>query len=136
MTPSKNIVEFLKNFSFKFILKHPVFQSNILLFISILKLTVTEQDIDGAILMKIDEFHKNSFFWNYLMNFSKTLQVWFIFKICTDGKRTYKRVVMKSLLMKCIHTYEFCWFPNIKKNLWINKNKFGTNCYIPKWPST
>ena len=75
MTPSKNIVEFLKNFSFKSILKHPVFQSNILLFISILKLTVTEQDIDGAILMKIDEFHKNSFFWNYLMNFSKTLQV-------------------------------------------------------------
>jgi cytoplasmic FMR1 interacting protein len=32
------------------------------------------KDIDGAVLMKIDEFHKNSFFWNYLMNFSKTLQ--------------------------------------------------------------
>jgi len=32
------------------------------------------KDIDGAILMKIDDFHKHSFFWNYLLNFSKTLQ--------------------------------------------------------------
>jgi len=32
------------------------------------------KDIDGAMLMKIDEFHKNSFFWNYLLNFSKSLQ--------------------------------------------------------------
>ena len=32
------------------------------------------KDIDGGMLMKIDEFHKNSFFWNYLLNFSKTLQ--------------------------------------------------------------
>lgn len=28
------------------------------------------KDMDGNILMKIDEFHKNSFFWNYLLNFS------------------------------------------------------------------
>ena len=32
------------------------------------------QDIDSSMLMKIDEFHKTSFFWNYLLNFSKTLQ--------------------------------------------------------------
>jgi len=32
------------------------------------------KDIDGAMLVKIDEFHKNSFFWNYLLNFSKSLQ--------------------------------------------------------------
>ena len=32
------------------------------------------KDIDGAMLMKIDEFHKNSFFWNYLLNFSNSLQ--------------------------------------------------------------
>lgn len=32
------------------------------------------KDIDGNILMKIDEFHKNSFNWNYLLNFSKSLQ--------------------------------------------------------------
>ena len=28
------------------------------------------KDIDGNILMKIDEFHKTSFYWNYLLNFS------------------------------------------------------------------
>ena len=28
------------------------------------------KDIDGSMLIKIDEFHKNSFFWNYLLNFS------------------------------------------------------------------
>ena len=28
------------------------------------------KDIDGNILMRIDEFHKKSFFWNYLLNFS------------------------------------------------------------------
>ena len=32
------------------------------------------KDIDGNMVMKIDEFHKNSFFWNYLLNFSKSLQ--------------------------------------------------------------
>merc|ERR1711973_653661 len=32
------------------------------------------KDIDGAMLVKIDEFHKNSFYWNYLLNFSKSLQ--------------------------------------------------------------
>jgi len=33
-----------------------------------------KKDIDGSMLVKIDEFHKNSFFWNYLLNFSKGLQ--------------------------------------------------------------
>ncbi len=28
------------------------------------------KDIDGNVLMKIDEFHKTSFNWNYLLNFS------------------------------------------------------------------
>ena len=28
------------------------------------------KDIDGQALMKIDEFHKTSFNWNYLLNFS------------------------------------------------------------------
>lgn len=32
------------------------------------------KDIDGNMVMKIDEFHKNSFYWNYLLNFSKSLQ--------------------------------------------------------------
>lgn len=28
------------------------------------------KDIDGQYLMQIDQFHKTSFFWNYLLNFS------------------------------------------------------------------
>lgn len=28
------------------------------------------KDIDGQYLMAIDQFHKNSFYWNYLLNFS------------------------------------------------------------------
>ena len=36
------------------------------------------KDIDGNILMKIDEFHKTSFYWNYLLTFSSefTLKSW------------------------------------------------------------
>lgn len=29
------------------------------------------KDIEGTTLMAIDQFHKNSFFWNYLLNFSR-----------------------------------------------------------------
>ena len=29
------------------------------------------KDIDGNVLMRIDEFHKTSFYWNYLLNFSR-----------------------------------------------------------------
>lgn len=32
------------------------------------------KDIDGQVLMKIDEFHKASFNWNYLLNFSSKPQ--------------------------------------------------------------
>lgn len=28
------------------------------------------KDIDGQYLIAIDQFHKNSFYWNYLLNFS------------------------------------------------------------------
>ena len=42
------------------------------------------KDIDGNILMKIDEFHKTSFNWNYLLNFSSESDIFlfneFIFK--------------------------------------------------------
>ena len=31
------------------------------------------KDIDGNVLMKIDEFHKTSFNWNYLLNFGSKL---------------------------------------------------------------
>jgi len=32
------------------------------------------KDMDGQHLLLIDEFHKTSFFWNFLLNFSETLQ--------------------------------------------------------------
>ncbi|GFR33631.1 cytoplasmic FMR1-interacting protein [Trichonephila clavata] len=32
------------------------------------------KDIDGPYLIAIDAFHKSSFYWNYLLNFSQTLQ--------------------------------------------------------------
>ena len=37
------------------------------------------KDIDGNVLMKIDEFHKTSFNWNYLLNFSSKLNSGFYF---------------------------------------------------------
>ena len=32
------------------------------------------KDIDGTYLIAIDHFHKNSFYWNYLLNFSGKLR--------------------------------------------------------------
>jgi cytoplasmic FMR1 interacting protein len=37
------------------------------------------KDIDGSNLMAIDQFHKNSFFWNYLLNFNGILYSTFDF---------------------------------------------------------
>ena len=31
------------------------------------------KDVDSGMVIKIEEFHKQSFFWNYLLNFSKSL---------------------------------------------------------------
>ena len=54
------------------------------------------KDIDGNYLLAIDQFHKNSFFWNYLLNFSQTLreccdlsQLWYreFYLEMTMGKR-------------------------------------------------
>lgn len=36
------------------------------------------KDIDGQYLMQIDQFHKTSFYWNYLLNFSGTLSKHFL----------------------------------------------------------
>ena len=33
------------------------------------------KDLDAASLQDIEKFHKHSFYWNYLLNFSQTLQV-------------------------------------------------------------
>lgn len=54
------------------------------------------KDIDGPYLLAIDQFHKNSFYWNYLINFSQTLreccdlsQLWYreFYLEMTMGKR-------------------------------------------------
>jgi cytoplasmic FMR1 interacting protein len=36
------------------------------------------KDIDGQYLLAIDQFHKNSFYWSYLLNFSRK---WFLTNI-------------------------------------------------------
>lgn len=54
------------------------------------------KDIEGQYLVAIDQFHKNSFYWNYLLNFSQTLgeccdmsQLWYreFYLEMTMGKR-------------------------------------------------
>ncbi|KAH9394332.1 Cytoplasmic FMR1-interacting protein 1 [Tyrophagus putrescentiae] len=54
------------------------------------------KDIDGQYLIAIDQFHKHSFFWSYLLNFSQTLreccdlsQLWYreFYLEMTMGKR-------------------------------------------------
>ncbi|XP_074599073.1 cytoplasmic FMR1-interacting protein Sra-1 [Brevipalpus obovatus] len=54
------------------------------------------KDIEGNTLLAIDQFHKNSFYWNYLLNFSQTLrdccdlsQLWYreFYLEMTMGKR-------------------------------------------------
>ncbi|KAI1287333.1 Cytoplasmic FMR1-interacting protein [Halotydeus destructor] len=54
------------------------------------------KDIDGPYLLAIDQFHKNSYYWNYMLNFSETLreccdmsQLWYreFYLEMTMGKR-------------------------------------------------
>merc|ERR1712106_1003892 len=55
------------------------------------------KDIDGAMLVKIDEFHKNSFFWNYLLNFSKSLQ-----DCCDLSQLWYRELYLEKTMGKRI----------------------------------
>ncbi|KAK4014619.1 cytoplasmic FMR1-interacting protein isoform X1 [Daphnia magna] len=68
------------------------------------------KDIDGSYLMAIDQFHKNSFFWNYLLNFSETLQqscdlsqLWYreFYLEMTMGKRIQKCCVKHQHNEEC-----------------------------------
>lgn len=44
------------------------------------------KEMDGQHLVQIDEFHKTSFFWNYLLNFSgkTTLELVFAVRVLMD----------------------------------------------------
>lgn len=52
------------------------------------------KDIDGQYLMQIDQFHKTSFFWNYLLNFSGKIRLEIVFN---GRKRHSKDEVFVSL---------------------------------------
>merc|ERR1719266_3224923 len=55
------------------------------------------KDIDGAMLVKIDEFHKHSFYWNYLLNFSKSLQ-----ECCDLSQLWYREFYLEMTMGKRI----------------------------------
>jgi len=56
------------------------------------------KDIDGNILMKIDEFHKTSFYWNYLLNFSSKfmnmcdLLSWIVLLLISSSNFKFKKL--------------------------------------------
>lgn len=51
------------------------------------------KDIDGPYLLTIDQFHKNSFYWSYLINFSLTL------KECCDLSQLWYREFYLEMTM-------------------------------------
>ncbi|XP_073990434.1 cytoplasmic FMR1-interacting protein Sra-1 [Rhodnius prolixus] len=58
------------------------------------------KDIDGQYLVQIDQFHKTSFFWNYLLSFSESLQQ------CCDlsqlwYREFYLEMTMGRRIQKC-----------------------------------
>ncbi|XP_026473678.1 cytoplasmic FMR1-interacting protein-like [Ctenocephalides felis] len=58
------------------------------------------KDIDGGCLVQIDQFHKNSFYWNYLLSFSESLQ-----KCCDLSQLWYREfyleMTMGRKIQKC-----------------------------------
>ncbi|XP_067136856.1 cytoplasmic FMR1-interacting protein isoform X5 [Centruroides vittatus] len=55
------------------------------------------KDIDGPYLMLIDNFHKASFYWNYLLNFSQTLQ-----ECCDLSQLWYREFYLEMTMGKRI----------------------------------
>lgn len=55
------------------------------------------KDIDGPSLMEIDRFHKGSFYWNYLLNFSQTLQ-----ECCDLSQLWYREFYLEMTMGKRI----------------------------------
>ncbi|XP_039954773.1 cytoplasmic FMR1-interacting protein [Bactrocera neohumeralis] len=51
------------------------------------------KDIDGNCLMQIDTFHKTSFYWSYLLNFSDTLQ-----KCCDLSQLWYREFYLEMTM--------------------------------------
>lgn len=58
------------------------------------------KDIDGQYLVQIDQFHKNSFFWNYLLNFSGWFLIinyrTFMFRILFSAFCRFTSAVLRS----------------------------------------
>lgn len=55
------------------------------------------KDIDGPSLMEIDRFHRGSFYWNYLLNFSQTLQ-----ECCDLSQLWYREFYLEMTMGKRI----------------------------------
>jgi cytoplasmic FMR1 interacting protein len=55
------------------------------------------KDIDGGVLNKIEDFHKTSFNWNYLLNFSKSLQ-----ECCDLSQLWYREFYLEMTMGKRI----------------------------------
>ncbi|XP_022901321.1 cytoplasmic FMR1-interacting protein [Onthophagus taurus] len=56
------------------------------------------KDIDGQYLMQIDQFHKTSFYWNYLLNFSESLQ-----KCCDLSQLWYREFYLEMTMARRIN---------------------------------
>ncbi|XP_003737710.1 cytoplasmic FMR1-interacting protein [Galendromus occidentalis] len=55
------------------------------------------KDLDAASLQDIEKFHKNSFYWNYLLNFSQTLQ-----ECCDLSQLWYREFYLEMTMGKRI----------------------------------
>nr|CAI5867665.1 unnamed protein product [Callosobruchus analis] len=56
------------------------------------------KDIDGQYLMQIDQFHKTSFYWNYLLSFSEYLQ-----KCCDLSQLWYREFYLEMTMGRRIN---------------------------------
>lgn len=63
------------------------------------------KDIDGSYLLQIDQFHKTSFYWNYLLSFSEFLQ-----KCCDLSQLWYREFYLEMTMGRrinvCIMQYD------------------------------
>lgn len=56
------------------------------------------KDIDGSYLVQIDQFHKTSFYWNYMLSFSEFLQ-----KCCDLSQLWYREFYLEMTMGRRIN---------------------------------
>jgi len=75
------------------------------------------KDIDGSALMLIDAFHRNSFFWNYLLNFNESLQ-----QCCDLSQLWYREFYLEMTMGKQIQVCNI-WDIGQQRFHWSEGNK-------------